>query len=835
MSPVQATLLVTLALNLAMGIFVLSTQPGRALNRVFFGLSLVLAGWLVGVWSITLADTVFWAAFWIRQSYAVALLIPIFGQYLRQAVVDHGSRRIPRVRHGPALWLATVAMALLCQTPFFLKEVRMPAAGTGLPYAVYGPGLYVFTVYYLAAWCLLVARLIRDARHATGIVRAELYFVLLGLPSGLLFGVLCSIVLPLLTSDYVYAALSPLSLIFLDASIAYGIATRRIMEATELLRRVTAYALLTTYLLALYLAIWFPVHGLTRRIYGPSLLPHMAAALAVALSMAPAYGRLQRFSARLFVNARPLNVATVVQRTSRILDSIGTMGDLLQRFAHGIAEAVDTDRVLILLLGTENYDQLFPDPGPAAALSLAPGDALVRAVREHGAPLSVDLVERIRPYPLLAEAARRLKAVQASIAVRIHSKDGLEGLLLMGPRLSGRIYGSVEQEALQILCNQLAVALENARLYTQVQNSKIYHEILLDSLVNGVVAINEERKVTVFNREAQRITRLPPSEVLGRPLSGLPAPLVSALNSAFDHGRGRRDEDVVLLHEGGEETPVRLGSSVFHGHTGQVLGALVVFADLTALRRLEMQVRRTDRLVSLGTLVAGMAHEIKNPLVSIKTFTQLLPERYGDPDFRTTFSSLVGDEVQRIDTLVNQLLHFSRPARPNLVPTPLHQVLHSTLQLVTQQARQKGIHLAVQLSASRDRVRADANQLNQAFVNVLLNGMDAIHGADGTLIVATENLEAVPYAARSADTHDTGQPYIRVGITDTGEGIPPENLARVFDPFFTTKNHGTGLGLSVAHGIVHEHGGIMDVSSEVGRGTTFHLYFPLLPPGNPGA
>ncbi|HOW98433.1 MAG TPA: hypothetical protein PK634_11660, partial [Kiritimatiellia bacterium] len=151
MTPVQVTLVLTLALNLALGVFVLATQPGRATNRVFFMLSLVLAAWLVGVLFITMAASARWASFWIRQAYAVALLIPMAGDYLRQAVVDHGTRRLPRIRGGWGLWFATVFIAGLCQTGYFLAGVQMPGAGQGLPYAVYGPGLHVFTVYYLAA------------------------------------------------------------------------------------------------------------------------------------------------------------------------------------------------------------------------------------------------------------------------------------------------------------------------------------------------------------------------------------------------------------------------------------------------------------------------------------------------------------------------------------------------------------------------------------------------------------------------------------------------------------------------------------------------------------
>ena len=398
--------------------------------------------------------------------------------------------------------------------------------------------------------------------------------------------------------------------------------------------------------------------------------------------------------------------------------------------------------------------------------------------------------------------------------------------MLLGTRLSGRLYGSIEQDTLQILCNQLAVALENAKLYTEVQDSKIYNDILLDNLVSGVVAANAEGLITVFNREAQRVTRLNAADVLIRPISVLPPPLARALEVTFERGYGLRDQEMTLHHGPGDEVPVRVGSSVFRGHAGKVLGALLVFHDMTTLRKLELQVRRTDRLASLGTLAAGMAHEIKNPLVTIKTFTQLLPERYDDLDFRDTFSSLIGQEVKRIDSIVNQLLRFSRPAKPNLNPTHLHEVLDNSLNLVSQQLRQKNIRLTRSYAAPVDIVYADADQLNQAFINFLLNSIESmVNGGD--LTVATEFVGSEVYSPSLWREGDGGG-HIRLNIRDTGEGIQAENLGRIFDPFFTTKSHGTGLGLSVAHGIIQEHGGIIDVESEIAKGTTFTIIFPLI-------
>jgi signal transduction histidine kinase len=258
-----------------------------------------------------------------------------------------------------------------------------------------------------------------------------------------------------------------------------------------------------------------------------------------------------------------------------------------------------------------------------------------------------------------------------------------------------------------------------------------------------------------------------------------------------------------------------------------VLGALVVLTDITALKRLELQIRRSDRLASLGTLSAGMAHEIKNPLVSIKTFAQLLPERYQDSDFRETFSNLIGHEIDRIDSLVNQLLRFARPAKPLLRPMHVHDVLEKSLMLVGHRLYQKEIKLSRSWNADVDTIRADADQMEQVFLNFFLNAMDAMKQG-GELTVTTEIRSAAEWATAANGSNGHRDEVLRVSVRDNGEGIKSEDIAHVFDPFFTTKDYGTGLGLSVVHGIIQEHGGQIEVESELAKGTAFHILLPLV-------
>ncbi len=460
---------------------------------------------------------------------------------------------------------------------------------------------------------------------------------------------------------------------------------------------------------------------------------------------------------------------------------------------------------------------------------IEPGDPLIRELTVSKVPIVRDVLQRVRPNFTLEAVSLRMAELKVAIAVGIYSSNRLEGLLLLGPRLSGRIYGEAEQSTLQIVCNHFAVALENAGLYTQLKDSASYNDTLLDNLVSGVIAANMDRVITVCNREAGRILGLEPQALQGKMISELPLPLGSSLEKAFESGRETRDRETVLKRsEASEEIYITYASALFRGHKGDSLGALLVFNDLTAIKKLEKQVRRTDRLASRGTLAAGMAHEIKNPLVTLKTFTQLLPERYEDEDFRETFSSLVGQEVKRIDSIVNQLLHFARPAKPSLQPTGVHQIVENTLRLVRQQLRQRNIELISSLEAARDMIQGDHDLLVQALLNFLLNAIDAMPDG-GILTIETSVLDrAIPDIMGEIPTKVRSRRTFRLSIRDSGSGISREDLQHVFDPFFTTKTSGTGLGLSVSHGIIHEHGGAVDVDSQLGRGTVFHLMFPVL-------
>jgi signal transduction histidine kinase len=249
----------------------------------------------------------------------------------------------------------------------------------------------------------------------------------------------------------------------------------------------------------------------------------------------------------------------------------------------------------------------------------------------------------------------------------------------------------------------------------------------------------------------------------------------------------------------------KLGRQLADG-AGTILEHAGLTADLEHARTL---LQRADRLSALGTLAAGVAHEIRNPLVSVRTFIQLLPERVDDEEFRTSFRELALKEIERICELITDLLAFSRPTPAEREPANLNEITSQIVRLLEPEARKRDVGITMTLAERLPVVVVHEAQVKQVLMNVVLNAIQACPG-HGTVDVRTA------YAAAAGCV---------VEVADTGIGMTPEQREHIFDPFFTTKETGSGLGLYIAHRIVAEHGGAIVVEPRAEGGTRFRITF----------
>lgn len=359
-----------------------------------------------------------------------------------------------------------------------------------------------------------------------------------------------------------------------------------------------------------------------------------------------------------------------------------------------------------------------------------------------------------------------------------------------------------------ILTEEVANAVNISRLRTL----KNFNETILENINSGVLTTDKAGNIIFLNREAK--------ETLGGGVEGKmhfdelfqnPHGMGSLFERLVDSEDRSYSVESILSLPGGHKVPVRLNTTRvemddYHGRT-----IVAVFEDLTAQKRMEEELRRADRLRSLGELSAAVAHEIRNPLTGIATTAQLLEESLAGEDEKVKYLRVIMDEINRLDEIIKNLLTFARPQIPNPTQLYLGSLIENALALLEDKAGERNVAVSFMNDLRDDRCVLDGDQIKQLVLNIALNGIQAC-GEGGELKV------------RLKDSKEPG--FVEAAFTDNGDGIPADLADKLYNPFFTTRSGGTGLGLSISRKIVEGHGGRMFFESEKGTGTSFTVTLP---------
>lgn len=799
--------------NFGLSVLVFARNPSNLVNRLFAISVLFVSLWIFANGMLhTYADTVAGLR-WGRITFATASLIP--ASFAAFAIAFPSRRRLARNPIVTTLAAVGVAFFILAFSDTIVQSVRTDRSGLRLTYGYMYPA---FAIYFVTAFVISFVSLWRKYQIVRGAERLRMRYLFTGTFLAVAGGATTNLFIPFLFRTSRFNLLGPLFTVFAITFVAHAIVRHRLMDIRVVLRRSTTYALA-------FVVCGGVVIGLPAVIYsriGAGISPDIvaaavASAVAVALLFPPLLRSMQRVLDRYAYRAsydHSKTLAHVTRTLSSFLDR-----DALLRYIRSVVNETVPSEVIAFYLRSSSTDYyishfihdgslLIPDePG------VGTNDPIVTFL---DAQSSVLVREEVSPQLSRqhADVFRSLSAKGWDLVLPLTTERQLIGFIALGPKRSGDPYFGPDIELLAAIAGQTAVALTNATLYQEVRDVKDHLESILKNMEGGVVAVTAAGTITTANTVAAGLLGLQATDLIGKPLSNLPGVLCTPLEMTLKEGMPTAQSEGELIGPHGS-TAIVLSTSLLRDSHGAIRGAILVFGDHTKLKELEDEKRRSERLADFRNMAFGIAHEIKNPLVAIKTFAELVPERYEDEDFRESFLRVAVSEIDRIDELLARLRGFGEPESRPLQSINALEPLSDTLSLLQGQLAQRGIRVERHCGPDIPLIRGDFAQLKQLFLNLMLNAIEAMEGG-GVLTVTT----------RSRRQRD-GASCVVIEIRDTGAGISDAVASRLFDPFVTSKPQGSGLGLSISRGIADaHHATIRIVRQSPPPGTSVTVEFP---------
>ena len=343
-----------------------------------------------------------------------------------------------------------------------------------------------------------------------------------------------------------------------------------------------------------------------------------------------------------------------------------------------------------------------------------------------------------------------------------------------------------------------------------LQDTSAFADEVVGHLPVGLIATDRSGRITFFNTAAEKISGLPKSGAIAQKPDAILPEGLCGLQKKLDQGQTITEQEMECNFSVNSKTAVSVSATRITNDAGEFVGQVLILRDLSEIRRLEAEIRRQEKLAAMGGLAAGVAHEVRNPLSSIKALATYFAGQFDKGSEAREAAGVMAQEVDRLNRVITELLEFARPSDLKLVPTDMGSLLSRSIQLIQQDATNNQVTVDMEVSKVLCKVWVDPDRLAQCLLNLYINAIQAMPDG-GSLKVLCE---------RIAGDH------ISISVIDTGSGISADGINRIFDPYFTTKKNGTGLGLAIVYKIIEAHLGRITVGSNTGGGTFFTIILP---------
>ncbi len=527
-------------------------------------------------------------------------------------------------------------------------------------------------------------------------------------------------------------------------------------------------------------------------------------------SLVPARQALRRIEP---VSDRRAGPATPLLRFPRVFRRFENIDALLASVVETVADAAGVTRVGLFsrLRDGEQYRlraglRCLPE---TEEMEFTDRDPLVRWFERHARLISRGTVAELEDRAERTIVRRALDMFGAEVVIPLYARGRIAGWILFGQRAIGHPFSDADLEGFMVLSEHVSTVLENALLQEETTLQKTLAETLLKAIPPGIVAVDEAGIIRWFNPTAEQILGIPAAKALHKPIEATGKMLAEFLRESLDPGADLAARRWTDRNTG---RAVLVETRRLSDRTNS-LGAVAVIHDLTTEQSLQQKQEVIDRAAFWADLAASMSHEIRNPLVAIKTFAQLLPERFDDADFRRQFNQIVVQEIDRLDRIITQINDFAHPPELVLKPIDLRAPVEKAIDIARTRFGFNGkVALETSLPSDLPPVLGDEKALAEAFAHLLANAAEASTDRDHPKI----SLIAKPL--REGDG-------VVVTVRDNGHGIDPELKDKIFSPFCTTKPRGIGLGLPIVKRTVFDHRGRVEVDSSR-NGTQISVVLP---------
>jgi two-component system, sporulation sensor kinase E len=808
-------------INLFLAVLVYLQHPRSLTNQAFAVFVLTIVGWSFCVTMIYLDATRAAGIFWGRLAFAAASLIGSSFAVFCQVFPDLKSLRLNK---GSRFFIPLgLLIASLSLTPLVQRDVSMPGAGFLQPH--YGPLYPLFGAFLLAAFGHGIWTLTRKWRASRGRSKLQIQYLWLGLCLLICGGTSTNLIIPALTGSSYLSAYGPYFTVVFVSLTAHAIIRHRLMDIRVIIRQSVTYGLSAGAAVGIIWGLLVVMDkGLGVRLQPASPFLPLMIGVTGAIVFHPVRTTIQHLFDR-YCYRKEYDYRQAIRIISQVFASLLRIDPLCERLTVFILNTLKVEEVAVYLCHERSFIEQRShqhvsngEQGQTGALTMV-------------SPSLVALLERARQPVLHEELAlwadvsdqahlhEEFMLLRSQVLIPLFIEEEVAGIIAVGEKRSGDPFFTQDLEFLATIGHQAGAVLKRGQLHEEVSWMKEYSESILRHMESGLVVVSHDNLITVVNEAAARMLGIHAPEVVDQPLEkliacGLGLPLLDTLLEKTVY----TNHEATLMTSSGQSLPVVLSTSILHGEDDQPNGAILAFNDLSQIKALEEEKRRIERLASIGAFMSGIAHEIKNPLVAIKTLAELLPEQYEDEEFRETFTKVTLNEVDRIDALVRRLRTLSSGSSVPLHPLNILVPLEETLSLVSGELTRHHIKVIRDYQSPVPPIMGDHDQLKQVFVNLCLNSVEAM-GEVGTLMVTVES--------RGKSVGQSSELIIQ--IADTGSGIPADHLSTIFDPFFTLKEQGTGLGLAICRGIIDYHrGSITAANSFEDSGAVFTVKLPVV-------